>query len=103
VTDALRGQVYWADMGYGRKPWLVVSNNQRNRALNTVLAARMTTTNKHANLPTIVPTGPEDPLRGYVNCDDLVQLFDEDLTQPAGSLSPRTMAHVSAALRIALP
>lgn len=26
----LRGQIVYADLGHGRKPWLVISNNQRN-------------------------------------------------------------------------
>ncbi|MCZ4618784.1 type II toxin-antitoxin system PemK/MazF family toxin, partial [Rhodococcus qingshengii] len=43
MTAALRGQIYWADIGKGEKPWVVVSNNVRNRNLNTVLAARVTT------------------------------------------------------------
>jgi mRNA-degrading endonuclease toxin of MazEF toxin-antitoxin module len=34
MSAPLRGQVYWADLGFGAKPWLVVSNNDRNRALS---------------------------------------------------------------------
>ncbi|CAN5876747.1 hypothetical protein BH09ACT7_BH09ACT7_54460 [soil metagenome] len=43
-----RGQVYRADIGFGAKPWLVVSNNRRNTALSDLLAVRITTTTKHA-------------------------------------------------------
>ncbi len=51
----LRAQVYRADIGFGPKSWLVVSNNHRNRALSDLLAVRITTTDGHVNLPT--PTG----------------------------------------------
>jgi mRNA interferase MazF len=43
VTAPLRGQIFHVDLGHGRKPWLVVSNNARNRNLDSVLAARITT------------------------------------------------------------
>lgn len=56
MTAALRGQIYWFDMGHGEKPWVVVSNNVRNRTLNTVLAARVTTTPK-PGVPTAVSLG----------------------------------------------
>ncbi len=43
-TIPVRGRIYMADLGHGQKPWLVVSNNQRNRALGNFLALRITTT-----------------------------------------------------------
>ena len=100
---AQRGQLFWVDLGHGAKPWLVVSNNARNRNLETVIAARVTTTSKNAALPTVVPLAAADPLTGYVLADDLVQLYQDDLTKAAGAVSGQTMAAVSAALRIALP
>ena len=54
MSGPLRGQVYRADIGFGAKPWLVVSNNHRNRALSDLLAVRITATDRHANLPTWV-------------------------------------------------
>jgi len=56
------------DLGHGAKPWLIVSNNARNRNLETVFAVRLTTTSKHANLP----LSPADPLTGYIVVDDLI-------------------------------
>jgi mRNA interferase MazF len=102
-VTALRGQLFWVDLGHGDKPWLVVSNNARNRNLDTVIAARFTTTGKNAAVPTLVALVAADPLDGYVLVDDLVQLYHDELTRLAGLLSPPTMAEVSAALRIALP
>jgi mRNA interferase MazF len=98
----LRGQIYRVDLGYGLKPWLVLSNNQRNRKLSSLLAARITTTDKHASLPTLVPLQQDDPLVGYVNTDDLQQLFRDELGQLLGSLAPVTLMRVNEALRIAL-
>ena len=50
-----RGQVYRCDLGYGLKPWLVVSNNIRNRLLDDVIAIRLTTTVR--DLPPRAPPG----------------------------------------------
>jgi len=97
-----RGQVYRADLGHGPKPWVVLSNNARNRQLDTVVAARITTSRKPA-LPTIVPLVSADPLVGAILVDDLMQLYRDELTEAIGTLCPATMARVSAALRIALP
>jgi len=99
----LRGQVFRVELGHGAKPWLVVSNNARNRNLETVLAARITTTSKHATVPTVVALSSADPLVGYVVVDDLVQLYRDELTVAVGALSATTMRAVNDALRIALP
>jgi len=103
MTPPIRGQVFRVDLGFGSKPWLVVSNNQRNRNLQTVIAARITTTRKNAELPTIVELSSDDPLVGFVLCDDLIQLYRAELDYPDGALSVMTMMRVSNALRIALP
>lgn len=103
MSRALRGQVFRVDLGHGGKPWVVLSNNARNRNLDTVLAARITTTGKNAHIPTVVELGLGDPLVGYVLVDDIAQLYHDELTEPLGALSPGTMTTISAALRIALP
>lgn len=82
----LRGQVFRVDLGHGPKPWLVVSNNARNRNLESVVAVRVTTILKNAHVPTVVPLHHSDPVV------DLV-----------GAVGPETMRAVSVALRIALP
>jgi mRNA interferase MazF len=103
MTMPMRGQVFRVDLGHGAKPWVIVSNNQRNRNLQTVIAARITTTRKNAELPTIVELSNEDPLVGFVLCDDLIPLYRDELSHLDGALSVRTMMRVSNALRIALP
>jgi mRNA interferase MazF len=102
MTAPLRGQVYRVDLGHGPKPWLVVSNDARNRNLDSVLAARITTTGKHAAVPTVVALTSSDPLVGHVLCDDLVQLYRDELVKRVGAVSPATIRAVADGLRIAL-
>ncbi len=98
---ALRGTVYWADLGSGRKPWLVVSNNGRNRYLGTMLAVRITTSTK-PSMPTIVELSAGDPLVGRVLCDEVALMYPEDVSGFAGGLMLETMMRVDAGLRAAL-
>lgn len=99
----LRGVVYAATVDHvdGEKYFLVVSNNGRNRALNNALTARLTTSRKPA-LDSIVELGHEDPLHGRILCDDLIQLWPDEVRTHLGALSPTTMAHVNAGLKAAL-
>lgn len=101
-THPVRGQVYRADIGFGPKPWLVVSNNHRNLALSSVIAVRLTTMSNRAELPTWVPLSSADPLAGYVNVDDLQQLERDELAELLGSVAPATILAVNDALRLAL-
>ncbi|MFV0494123.1 type II toxin-antitoxin system PemK/MazF family toxin [Mycobacterium sp.] len=99
----MRGQAFRVDLGHGAKPWVILSNNSRNRNLDTVLAARITTTSRNAHVPTVVPLAAADPLVGFVLVDDIVQLYHDELAHPLGTLSVPTMQEISMALRIALP
>ncbi|USY20041.1 type II toxin-antitoxin system PemK/MazF family toxin [Nocardiopsis exhalans] len=85
-----------------RKPFLVVSNNHRNRNLGDLLAVRLTTTRKEART-TVVPLGPADrPLHGYVLCDEITHLYDDELLEDRGALSLATMTRVATGLKAAL-
>ena len=95
-----RSQVYRCNLGYGAKPWLVVSNNARNRVLSDVIAIRLTTTVRE--LPTWVKLSTADPLTGYANADRIEQLGKDELGDYLGALSPATMRTVNQALAIAL-
>lgn len=95
-----RGQVYGCDLGYGLKPWLVVSNNSRNRLLSDVIAIRLTTTARE--LPTWVKLSTADPLVGYANADCIEQLGKDELREYLGALSPASMRDVNRALAVAL-
>jgi mRNA interferase MazF len=100
----LRGQVVYADLGHGRKPWLVVSNNQRNASRKgDVLAVRLTTMARAVELPTVVRLSTADqPFVGSVLCDDPYVIANEEIAAAAGALHPPTMRAVDEALRIAL-
>ncbi|MFI9557720.1 type II toxin-antitoxin system PemK/MazF family toxin [Nonomuraea endophytica] len=96
----LRGRVYEADLGQGRKPWLVVSNNARNKAIDDVIVARITTTRR--DLPSWIPLGPNDPLAGFVICDDLSPMFRDEIQRDMGALSLATTIEVGKGLARAL-
>lgn len=99
----LRGRVVWAviDDSIGRKPYLVVSNNARNRAMRSFLAVRITTSPK-PHIPSVVALGPHEPLIGNVLCDEVLMLWEDEVVADAGALSPTTMVAVEAGLRAAL-
>ncbi|MGP3954429.1 type II toxin-antitoxin system PemK/MazF family toxin [Nonomuraea sp. 3N208] len=99
----LRGHVYMADLGeeYGEKPYVIVSNNARNRALPSYLAVRITTSAKPP-LPSIIELTAEDPVVGRALCDDIVILFPEDLRRELGGLSLQTTMRIGQGLRHAL-
>jgi len=103
MTSFLRGQVYWAtfDEKLGRKPWLVVSNNLRNRSLNDVLVARITTSPK-PRLSSIVELPHGECVAGSVLCDDLTAMYEDDNPVLIGALSPAVMLSVDSALASAL-
>ncbi|MGX2997648.1 type II toxin-antitoxin system PemK/MazF family toxin [Streptomyces sp. JNUCC 64] len=94
----VRGRVYRADLGHGLKPWLVVSNNARNRALDDLIVVRITTSVK-PELPSIVELGKDDPLVGRVLCDDLGPLYRDEIRGDLGALSHQTMLKVATALQ----
>jgi mRNA interferase MazF len=105
VTNLVRGRVYGAVLqgleGLGEKYFLVVSNNQRNKALDSVLAIRLTTTKKPA-LASIVEMASSDPFSGRVVCDDIVELWPDEIRRDLGAVTPETMRHVGDGLRAAL-
>lgn len=96
-----RGRVYMADLGHGEKPYLVVSNNARNRKLQDCLAVRITTTVK-PDIMSIVVLSPIDPLVGRVLCDDIVAVYRDELRRDVGALCGATMSQVAVGLRFAL-
>jgi mRNA interferase MazF len=92
--------VYRCDVGDGLKPWLIVSNNARNRHTADVLAIRLTTTARR--LATWVPLSAGDPLAGYANADNIETLGKDELGDYLGALSVTTMSRVNNALAAAL-
>jgi mRNA interferase MazF len=101
----MRGQVYRATLTekIGPKPYVIVSNNVRNRRLDSVLAVRITTTDKH-HIPTAVHLNSSDPLVGFALADDIVEVYKDELESGIylGSLSPNTLMALNVALTQAL-
>jgi mRNA interferase MazF len=103
-VQPMRGQVYRVKLGaQDPKPYVVVSNNMRNRALDSVLAARITTTDK-SRIPTAVGLGPDDPQVGYILADDIVEVWKDELEtgDHLGCLAPMTLLRLNDALAQAL-
>ncbi|HVK22698.1 MAG TPA: type II toxin-antitoxin system PemK/MazF family toxin [Actinokineospora sp.] len=100
----VRGRIYGADLGgdLGEKYYLAVSNNQRNQALKTFLAIRLTTTQKPL-LDSIVQLDHRDgSWAGSALADDIVEIYRDEVTRELGALPVATMDRINAALRVAL-
>jgi mRNA interferase MazF len=104
MTDMLRGRIYRARLAHigEDKFFLIVSNNRRNRAFEQVLAARLTTTAPKAERPAIVPLGPEEVMTGWVSCDDIETIYNDEVQADVGALTAPAMRRVEAGLRAAL-
>ena len=104
MTDMLRGRIYRARLTHigEDKFFLVVSNNRRNRAFEQVLAARLTTTPPRAERPAMVSLGPGEIMKGWVSCDDVETIYDDEVQADVGAIKVSTMRRVEAGLRAAL-
>jgi len=102
-TGLVRGRVYAAVLTHigVEKYFLVVSNNRRNRHFDQVLGVRITSTPK-PRLPSIVELGTTEVVSGRVVCDDVVELYPDEVRRDLGALSPAAMARIGTALKAAL-
>ncbi|MGQ0630424.1 MAG: hypothetical protein ACT4P1_05235 [Sporichthyaceae bacterium] len=53
-------------------------------------------------LPSIVPLALDDPVTGRILCDDVIQLWPDEVRRELGALSPATMRAVNEGLKVAL-
>ncbi|GBD84063.1 pemK-like protein [bacterium BMS3Abin02] len=91
------------DTPAGDKPFVVVSNQQRNRSLDTVLCARITTSPKRPSLPSVVPIEDRSgAVVGRVLCDDVLQLDKGQLLRRTAAFAPREMSRICDGLNAAL-
>jgi mRNA interferase MazF len=104
MTDMLRGRIYRAHLTHigDDKFFLVVSNNRRNRAFEQVLAAPLMTTPPKAERPAMVPLGPEEVMTGWVSCDDIETIYDDEVRADVGGITAPAMRRIEAGLRAAL-
>ena len=101
-SGLVRGRIYYADLGHGEKPWLIVSNNGRNSRLDSALAVRITTSDNKPELASIVELDAREVIVGRVLCDDVTLFYPEDVKRDGGALSPQAMMRVAVGLRSAL-
>jgi mRNA interferase MazF len=104
MTDLLRGRVYRAHLTHigEDKYFLVVSNNRRNRAFGQVLAVRLTTTKPRDSRPAMVELGPGEVMTGWVSCDDIETVYDDEVRADMGAVTAQAMRRVEDGLRAAL-
>jgi mRNA interferase MazF len=100
----LRGRIYRAHLTHigEDKFFLVVSNNRRNRAFQQVLAARLTTTPPREPRAAMVPLGNREMMTGWVSCDDIETVYDDEVRADLGAVTAAAMHRVEAGLRAAL-
>ena len=104
MTHLVRGRIYRArPQGFSDdKYFVVVSNNMRNRNLESALVVRFTTSRKPA-LPSIVEIPDHEVIPGgRVVCDDIYELFDDEVKADVGALSAATMQAIGDGLKAAL-
>ena len=104
MTDLLRGRIYRAHLSHlgEDKYFLVVSNNRRNLAFQQVLAARLTTTPPRSPRKAMVQLDRREVMTGWVSCDDILALYDDEVRADVGALTVQGMFRVEAGLRAAL-
>ena len=83
------------------KLFVIVSNNQRNRNLDSVLGARLTTSTK-PQLSSIVAIPSSESFNGHVVCDDITEIFSDEVLAIVGAFAPGTMQAVNRGLVAAL-
>ena len=81
--------------------FVVVSNNPRNRHLPQVLGVRLTTTTK-PSMPSIVPFTHPEVFNGYAVCDDIVEIYEDEVITVISALTPQGMLALGNGLRAAL-
>jgi len=104
MTDMLRGRIYRAHLAHSGedKFFLVVSNNRRNRAFGHLLAARLTTSPPRAERAAMVPLEPAEVMTGWVSCDDIETIYDDEVRADVGAITQPAMRRIEAGLRAAL-
>jgi mRNA interferase MazF len=105
-TGLVRGRVYAAVLqgleDVPEKYYLVVSNNRRNEAFPQVLAVRLTTTPVRSPRPSVVELDQREAFCGRAVCDDIVELYPDEVKRDLGALSRDAMRRVADGLASAL-
>jgi len=67
-----------------------------------VLATRLTTTPPKAERPALVPLGPDEVMTGWVSCDGIETIYDDEVRADVGAVTASARRRVEAGLRAAL-
>jgi mRNA-degrading endonuclease toxin of MazEF toxin-antitoxin module len=104
LAAPLRGQVFYADLDdTGGHYWVVVSNNARNNHASDVLATMITSSAPRSPRPSYVPLAKGlDPFDGWVKCDRIGPINQDELGPVKGGISRPTMRLVDIGLAFAL-
>ena len=107
-----RGEIYWYEnplaagsIQAGRRPVLIVQNDQGNRLSTTTIVASITSQPRSRKYPFHVPfTADESGLRldGLIMCEQLVTANQAHLGPLIGALGPERMEDVDRALHASL-
>ena len=102
---AQRGQIWWADLGFSEhKRVMVISNNQRNNALKSVIGLYVTSNTNKPFIPSIArfEAGELGEAASLVLADDPWVVPDEDLKGLITGATPAQMMRVNEAIKAAL-
>lgn len=66
-----------------------------------MLAARLTTTPPRNDRPAMVSLGPEEVMTGWVSCDDIETIYDDEVRADVGAVTAAAMRRVEEGLRAA--
>jgi len=104
VSTLVRDRVYRArPSGFtDDKVFVVISNNNRNRNLESVLVVRFTTSAKPAIASIVEIPSTEVLPGGRVVCDDIYDLYEDEVKADVEALSAKTMAAINDGLTAAL-
>lgn len=101
-VPTVRGHVLRVNIGLDEpKLVVVVSNNPCNRRLDSVLVVRVTTSPK-PNIPSIVELDDSSSFAGRIVCDDIFEVYEDEVVGVAGAVGHATLARVDEGLRAAL-
>lgn len=101
--NVIRGDIFWADMGFKCRPYLVVSTDKRNANANNVIAVPLSGKIQDKLYPTHVPVCYGSITPSIIKCEDLTMIEDVHSKYTAVEHLPDAiMKHVDVALRAAL-
>lgn len=102
--NPVRGQVVQVPIEDVDEPklFVIVSNNERNRKLPTVLGCRLTTSRRNEQIRSIIELPNTEQVHGRVLCDAITEIWTEDIMGVRTALSPAAMRKIGEGLAVAL-